>query len=105
MVLNLGANKTMSLRHKLEKSIARARKARKCAYAGKEGAVCDPDRGEDLEIIYREGGCLGFIYFCTAHRNHAFTMAAEFEQSPTKKLMAFGKHFEDDPRENKGGVE
>lgn len=88
----------MSLRHKLEKSIARARKARDCAYGGRDDAVCDPDRGEHLELIWVEGGDMGIVYFCTAHRNHAFTMAAEVRESPDKKLMAFGKYFEDDPR-------
>jgi hypothetical protein len=88
----------MSLRHKLEKSVARARKNRKCAYEGKEGATCDTNRDEDLELIWLEGGDMGMVYFCTAHRNHAFTMAADMEMSANKKLMAFGKYFEDDPR-------
>lgn len=88
----------MSLKHKLEKSIARARKSRKCAYWGRDDAECDPDRGEDLELIYLEGGDMGMVYFCTAHRNHAFTMAADCDISPEKRLLAFGKHFEDDPR-------
>lgn len=88
----------MSLRHKLEKSVARARTQRKCAYFGKEGATCDPDRNEDLELIWKEGGDMGIVYFCAAHRNFAFTMAADMKISEDKTLLAFGKHFTDDPR-------
>ena len=88
----------MSLKHKLEKSIARARKDRKCAYGGRDDATCDPDRSEDLELIYLEGGDMGIVYFCTAHRHHGITMAADADISREKRLLAFGKHFEDDPR-------
>jgi len=88
----------MSLKHKLEKSIARARKGRDCAYAGREDAECDPDRSNDLELIYLEGGDMGMVYFCSAHRNHAFTMAADCRLDEGKKLLAFGKNFVNDPR-------
>jgi len=85
----------------LEKSVARARTQRKCAYFGKEGATCDTDRNEDLELIWKEGGDMGIVYFCATHRNFAFTMAADMKISEDKTLLAFGKNFTDDPRVSK----
>ena len=89
----------MSLKHKLEKSIARARKNRDCAYANRDDAVCDPDRTKHFELIYLEGGDMGIVYFCEAHRDKGFTMAADCSMSKEKKLLAFGRNFTDDPRE------
>lgn len=95
----------MSLKYRLEKSVARARKSRECALWKWDDAKCDTDRAEDIELIYLEDGNLGFLYFCSAHRGRALSMAGEIECSPVKRLMAFGKHFEDDPRDTPGMME